>query len=138
MAGIGGGNPDGNPDIDEAGASYRFKAGYDPRRYAHPKGKPGRIGKRRMRKMMRDALPSIAAIEVLGGGIDALKDLVVAQLYRALTHDATQTEQELATATKLLNYLWTPLAATPPAPVPKPDPFELIAAITGQGKPDAD
>lgn len=123
------GQPGGNPRLVELGAPYRFKPG-------NPGAKPGRAGisARRLRQMMREAVPAVAAVQLLGVGIEALRPLVIGQCYRRLTGDVKQTDAEWAAAERLLPFLFSPLGVAPqPAPAePKVDPYDLLRALHGK------
>jgi hypothetical protein len=125
MGGIGSGGP-GNPGIKELGQATRFKPGADPRRSS---GKGQLLGKRRKRRLMRESLPAVAALEMLGGDLESLRTLVAAQCYRRLTGDKTQSETEWEVAAKLLGYLFAPLATSPPPAPRQLTADEALAAI---------
>jgi hypothetical protein len=67
MGGFNSGRPGGNPDITKVSVATRFKPG-------NPGARPGHasVSQRRLRKMMKEALPSVAAVQLLGADIAAL------------------------------------------------------------------
>jgi hypothetical protein len=121
----------GNPRIAEYGQAHRFKPGNKV-----SAGRAMMISRQRMKKMQRDALPGLLKLDRLGGDLAALKPFVAAQFLRKLAGDPTLTDGEFDAASKLVDFLWPKLAASPPPAAPEASSDQVMAMLYGK-KPDA-